>query len=120
MAALYNTLSVFRSLDLDEGTCEIVKAKPGILFGMWVTNKATTVRYIKVYDAVSGTVGTGTPKLTIPVPGNATDNIGAVFGIGGMGINFATGIVLGACTGLADNDTGAPGTNDLIVNVFYR
>lgn len=118
--ALYNGLSVHRSIDLDEGTLEIVKAKPGQLFGGWVTNFATTTRYIKFYDAVSGTVGTGTPKITLAIPGNSSDDISAILGTGGLGINFTTGICVGASTGLADNDTGAPSANDVVVNLFFK
>jgi len=113
-------LSTHRSIDLDEGTLEVVKASPGCLYGMWVSNLSTTTRFIKFYDATSGTYGTGTPKLTIPIPGNATDDISGAFGPGGVGIDFTTGICVGAGTGVADADTGAPGANDVIVNIFFK
>lgn len=112
--------SIYRSIDLDEGTLEIVKNTAGTLYGMWVTNTATTTRFIKFYDAASGTAGTGTPVITIGIPGNSSDDVGGAFGPGGVGIAFATGICFGAVTGVADNDTGAPGTNDVIANVFYK
>src|SRR3990167_7196691 len=35
------------------------------------------------------------------------------------GIEFTTGIALRATTGVADNDTGAPSANDVIVNILY-
>ena len=113
-------LQTHRSIDLDEGALEVVKASPGQLYGMWVANRATTTRYIKFYDATSGTVGTGTPKLTIPIPGNATDNIAGAFGPGSLGIEFTTGICVGASTGIADADTGAPAANDVIINAFFK
>lgn len=113
-------LSIFRSIDLDEGTLEVVKNSAGCVYGMWVTNTATTTRWVKFYDATSGTLGTGTPVITIGIPGNTSDDIAGNFGPGGMGILFATGICVGAGTGVADNDTGAPGTNDVIINVFYK
>lgn len=113
-------LSIHRSIDLDEGTLEVVKASPGQVYGMWVTNTATATRWIKFYDATSGTAGTGTPVITIGVPGNSSDDIAGNFGPGGMGIAFATGICVGATTGVADADTGAPGANDVIVNIFYK
>jgi hypothetical protein len=84
-----------------------------------MANTATTTRFIKFYDATSGTLGTGTPVLTLPLPGNSTDDV-AANALGGMGIAFTTGISVGASTGVADNDTGAPGTNDVIINVFYK
>jgi len=113
-------LSIFRSIDLDEGTLEIVKASPGQVYGMWATNTATATRWIKFYDATSGTAGTGTPVITLGIPGNSSDDIAGNFGPGGMGIAFATGICVGATTGVADADTGAPGANDVIVNIFYK
>lgn len=113
-------VTIFRSLDLDEGALEVVKASPGQLYGVWVTNRATTTRWIKFYDATSGTIGTGTPVLTFGIPANATDNVAGILGVGGLGIPFATGICVGASTGFADADTGAPGANDVIINVFYK
>ena len=113
-------LSIARDIDLDEGTLTVVKASPGQVYGMWVTNTATATRWIKFYDATSGTAGTGTPVITIGVPGNTSDDVSGNFGPGGMGIAFATGICVGATTGVADADTGAPAANDVIVNIFYK
>lgn len=112
--------STHRSIDLDEGTLEVVKNSPGSVYGMWVSNLATTTRFIKFYDATSGTAGTGTPVMTIPIPGNSTDDVTGAFNNGGLGIAFATGICVGATTGVADNDTGAPGGNEVIVNIFFK
>lgn len=117
--SFYST-NVYRSLDLGEGTAEVVKATPGTLFGLWVTNLATTTRYIKLYDRASATAGTHTPIITIPIPGNSSDDVLAVLGVGGgRGIRFDTGICMACTTGLADNDTGAPSDNDVVVNAFY-
>lgn len=113
-------LSIFRSIDLDEGTLEVVKASPGCVYGMWVSNLATATRFVKFYDATSGTAGTGTPVITLAIPGNATDDVSGNFGPGGMGVTFATGICVGAVTGVADNDTGAPGANEVLVNIFFK
>jgi hypothetical protein len=111
--------SIFRSIDLDEGALEQVKGSAGTVYGMWVTNTATATRFIKFYNATSGTVGTGTPVITIGIAGNATDDITGQFGPGGAGIAFSTGICVGASTGVADADTGALGANDIVINVFY-
>jgi hypothetical protein len=56
--------------------------------------------------------------LTLALPGNTTDDISGVFSIP-QGIAFSTAITVAATTGLADNNTGAPAANDVIVNVFY-
>ena len=111
--------SIHKSLDLDEGTLEVVKASAGKLYGMWITNTATATRWIKFYDATSGTIGTGTPVITFGIPGNSSDNIAANLGTGDGGITFSTGISVGCSTGFADADTGAPAANDVIINIFY-
>lgn len=114
-------LSIFRSLDIDE-TEEDVKTSAGAVYGVWVTNTATSTRWLKFYNATAAnvTVGTTTPVITIGIPGNSSDDISGNFGPGGVGIQFDTAISVAATTGVADNDTGAPGTNDVIVNIFYK
>lgn len=113
-------LSIFRSLDLDE-TEEDVKTSAGCIYGMWVTNTATTTRWLKLYNATAAnvTVGSTTPVITWGIPGNTSDDLSAVFG-STHGIAFDTAICAAATTGVADADTGAPGANDVIVNIFYK
>lgn len=113
-------LSLFRSLDLDE-TEEEIKASAGQVYGMWFTNTATTTRFLKFYNATAAnvTVGTTTPVLTLGLPGNTSDDISGVFS-STIGIAFDTAITVAATTGIADNDTGAPAANDVLVNIFYK
>ena len=113
-------LSIMRSIDLDESE-ETVKATAGAVYGMWVTNTATSTRFVKFYNATVAnvSVGTTTPVITIGIPGNSSDDISGVFNTGGMGIAFDTAITVAATTGVADNDTGAPSANDVICNIFY-
>jgi hypothetical protein len=85
-------------------------------------NLATGVRYLKFYDATVATVvvGTTTPVLTIPIPTQAASANGAGLVISiPNGIAFATAITVAATTGVADADTGAPGANEVIVNIGY-
>lgn len=114
-------LSIFRSLDLDE-TEEEVKATAGQLYGGFVTNTSTGTRWIKFYNATAAnvTVGTTTPVITWGIQGGATDDVAAVLNLGGMGVEFTTAITVAATTGFADADTGAPGANDVIVNLFFK
>jgi hypothetical protein len=113
--------TIFRSLDLDESE-EEVKASAGQVYGLIFTNTATTTRWLKFYNATAAnvTVGTTTPVITIGLPGNSSDDISGLFNNGGMGIAFDTAISVAATTGVADNDTGAPSANDVIVNIFYK
>jgi hypothetical protein len=111
-----NGLSIFRSLDLDESE-EEVKGTAGQVYGVWFTNTSTGTRWLKFYNATaaSTTVGTTTPKLTFPLPAGGAGHIEFT-----IGIPFDTAICVAATTGLADNDTGAPSANDVILNVFYK
>jgi len=115
-----NGCDIFRSLDLDESE-EEVKASAGTVYGLWVSNTATATRFLKFYNATAAnvTVGTTTPVLTIALPGNTSDDISGVFSIA-QGIAFGTAITVAATTGVADNDTGAPAANDVVVNIFYK
>ena len=76
--------------------------------------------FVKFYDAASGTLGTGTPVLTIGIPGNATDDTTLAQSFGGLGLAFATGICVGAGTGVADADNTDPGANVVVANIFYK
>jgi hypothetical protein len=111
--------TIFRSLDLDE-TEEEVKSSAGQIYGYIITNFATSTRYVKFYNATAAntTVGTTTPIITIPVPGNASDDTTLVQQFA-IGIPFGTALSVAATTGLADNDTGAPGASDVAITVFY-
>ncbi|MCI0558815.1 MAG: hypothetical protein MN733_09985, partial [Nitrososphaera sp.] len=112
--------SIFRSIDLDE-TEEEVSATAATLYGWYIANTATATRFVKFYNATAAavTVGTTTPVMTLPIPGNANDDVGANM-LGGVGIAFGTALTVAATTGVADSDTGAPGANDVIVNLFFR
>lgn len=113
-------LSIFRSLDLDE-TEEEVKATAGQVYGWFIANLATSTRFVKFYNATAAnvTVGTTTPVITLPIPGNSTDDV-AANALGGMGIVFDTAITVAATSALADADTTAPGANDVVINLFYK
>lgn len=112
-------LSISRDIDLDNSTLTVVKASAGMLYGMSITNTSTATVYVKFYNATSGTLGTGTPVITIGIPGNSTDDtlFSQMFP---MGVEFSTGICVGAGTGVADADNTDPGTNAVVANIFYK
>ena len=111
----------FKSIDLDESE-EDVKTSAGEVCSVWVTNTATATRWVKFYNATAAnvTVGTTTPLVTIGVGGNTSDDISGSFATGNGCLAFGTAISVAATTGVADNDTGAPGANEVIVMVGYR
>lgn len=113
-------LSIFRSIDLDE-TEEEVKATAGQIYTLWFSNMATSTRFLKIYNATAAnvTVGTTTPIMTLALPGNSSDDVSGVFG-STHGLSFDTAITVAATTGIADNDTGAPAANDVLVNIGFK
>lgn len=109
-------LSIGKVLDSDE-TEDDIKTAAGTLYGWWIFNSAASTRYVKFYNATAAsvTVGTTTPVLTLPVPAGAAANL-----LSPIGIAFSTAISVATTTGLADNDTGAPGANEVTVMAFYK
>ena len=64
-------------------------------------------------------VGTTVPDLTFPLPtAGSTNGAGFTLAIPN-GIAFGTAITIAATTGVADADAGAPGVNDVVVNLGY-
>jgi len=112
-------LSIARDIDLDNGTLTVVKNAAGQLYGWDITNLTTATLYVKFYDATSGTLGTGTPVMTIAIPGNASDSTLHSRSLP-SGLAFATGICVGAGTVLADNDNTDPGANKCVANIYYK
>jgi hypothetical protein len=82
---------------------------------------STATRFLKFYNqtAANTTVGTTPPDITWGIPGNSSDDVAANM-LGGYGIAFSTAISAAVTTGFADADSGAPATNDCIVNIFYK
>lgn len=111
----------YKNLDVDQ-TEDEVKATAGKLFWLHAMNLAATKRYLKIYNATAATVvvGTTVPDLTFPL-GTQGDTNGAGFTIhfGDIGLQFTTAITIAATTGFADADAGAPGANEVIVNLGF-
>ena len=112
--------TLYKNLDVDESE-DAIKATAGQVYWIHAINLSAAVLYLKFYDATVGnvTVGTTVPDLTFPVPSNGgTDGAGFVLSIPN-GIEFGTAITVAATTGFADNDSGAPGANEVILNLGY-
>lgn len=109
-------MSVARNIDVDE-TEDDIKTSAGNLYGYYFANlHATSWRYLKLYNATAAntTVGTTTPLMTIPLPPNSAGHISFP-----VPIAFSTALCVAATTAVADNDTGAPGANEVVFNAFY-
>jgi hypothetical protein len=113
-------MTIFRSIDIDE-TEEEIKASAGQVFSIAAFNRTAAPLYLKFYNATAAnvTVGTTTPVLTFVVPGNADSDGAGFMWNNDIGFAFGTAITVACTTGVADNDTGAPGANECLVNVGY-
>src|SRR5256885_16644193 len=111
-AAIY-TWNTYRTLD-GQPTGVNVKASAGQVGGWFLSNNASSVRYVKLYDKATAPTSADTPKLTLLLPANSAANVLAV-----AGVDFTSGLGVRVTTGVAANDTGAPTANDVVVNLFY-
>ena len=113
-------LTIFRSIDLDESE-EEVKATAGQVFTITAFNRTAAPLYLKLYNATAAnvTVGTTTPVMTFLVPANADSDGAGFIHTTDIGYAFGTAISAAVTTGVADNDMGAPGANDCLVNIGY-
>ena len=106
-------LEVYRNLDLGV-TGQVIRASSVVLINWHMTNKhATNYRYVKFYNEPLAPTQANTPVLTIPLAPGASSNPEFLSGIG----KFPDGLSVRATTGIADNDTGAPTANDVVVNI---
>ena len=107
-------LSIYRNINVVASGVNI-KSSPGQIYGWFLFNHATSIRYIKLYNkATTPWVGADTPIMTIPLPCGGGANVNFT-----SGISFSKGIGIGATTGVGDRDSGAPAANDVIVNIIY-
>lgn len=103
------TANVLNSAGTTNGT--VVKASAGSLHSITASNINAAIRYLKLYNSTTVTVGTTTPVLTLAIPAGGFVNL--EFGTPGM--RFTTGICIGLTTGAADNDTGAVAAGEIKV-----
>jgi len=110
----------YKNLDVDESE-DAIKASAGQVYWIHAMNLSAAKLYLKLYNATVATVvvGTTVPDLTFPVATAAdTNGVGFVLSVPN-GIEFGTAITIACTTGPADNNSGAPGANEMIVNMGY-
>jgi hypothetical protein len=114
-------MTIFNSIDLDE-TEEEIKASAGQVFSISAFNTTAAPLYLRFYNATAANTTVGTTAAHMGpflVPGNAdSDGAGFVWN-NEIGAAFGTAISAAVTTGVAANDTGAPGANACIVVVGY-
>lgn len=109
-----------RIISANTDNAALVKSTTGQVLGWYITNINAAIAYVKLYNkATAPTVGTDTPVLTIPVPGNTAGSGCTVFIPTGVD-EFSNGIGIGIVTGVADNNNTAVAANEVVVNLFYK
>ncbi len=104
----------YRSLDVGL-TGELINAAVMQLYGGDVWNgHASALRYLKIYDIALPPTASDTPVATLTLKAQDHTRIPSEL----VGIQFSNGVGIRATTGLADSDTGAPTTNDVIANLL--
>lgn len=110
--------STYKLISLASTNANVVKASKGNLSSIIAIGLTSDVRYLKFYNkATAPTVGTDVPALTIPIPAN-TQGAGLAISLKDS-VEFDLGIGIAITSGSADNDTGAIGAGDVIVNLIY-
>lgn len=107
--------TVGSNIDVDESG-DLVVAGPATLWTIVASNvHSSAIRFLKLYNkATAPTVGTDAPLMTIPLVPAFTQTLSF-----GGGAAFGLGIGVGATTGVAANDTGAPGANEVVCVFTY-
>jgi hypothetical protein len=100
----------------------VVKASPGIVYGVQLGNIGAVPGYLKLYDATSATCGTGTPvkRLQVPAAATAANGASVPYEFGLSGVKFSTGITYCFTAGLADSDTTAPAASSYLINIDWK
>jgi hypothetical protein len=115
-------LDTFKSIDLDESEEEVKDTLGKIYLAVFINLSSSTL-YAKFYDADADDVEVGTtvPTFTIPIPTlGDTNGAGFILNVLPFGIQFNTAITVAVTTGVADNDSGAPGANECVATIFYK
>lgn len=108
-------MALNRQLGLSTTGQSVQAAGAAEVHGVYATNTGAAVAYLKIYNKATAPTQSDTPKMTIVLPtgGVAAGFVGFVFSVD-------LGLWLRATTGAADNDTGAPGANEVIAHVLYK
>jgi hypothetical protein len=110
--------TAYKLLSAATTNAQSVKASAGQLYNIIAISTVATIKYLKFYNKASApTVGTDTPIMTIPIPGN-TAGAGLTIPFP-VGINFSTGIAIAITGAVTDADTTAVAANDIILTLVY-
>ncbi len=93
----------------------LVKAGLACIYDYYFYNSSAAPVYVKLYDKAEAPDETDTPLRVYCLGAAQGANL-----FTSLGIKFDLGIAYRATTGVADDDTGAPTTNSVTLNIGYR
>jgi hypothetical protein len=110
------TPSQFNLSSLATTNLGTVKATPGTIFGLILTNVGAAAAFVKIYDKASNpTLASDKPVMTVPIPAASS-----VFPhLGTLGMRFAAGIAIAVTNLIADTDATAVAANQVKVAMSY-
>lgn len=109
-------LSNSRTISAATTNATVVKATPGKVHKVIVSNINVAARYLKLYNkATAPTVGTDVPVITLLLPALSQQQLD----LSDLGLQFSAGIGFALTTGVADADTGAVSAAEHVVNILY-
>ena len=110
-SALISDATIMRSLNL--GTTGTIEATARNVYrGIFTNQHASLNRYVKIYDKATAATDADIPFTTIVVFPQTTLTVDLDTAIG-------LGLSARATTGIADNDTGAPSENDVVMSIWW-
>jgi len=93
----------------------VIKASAGTVNGWYIYNSNGSARKVAFHNiATTPTAGSGV-VMSLVIPPLSAANVSLP-----DGITFTTGISITTVTGLADSNSDGVGTNDLVINIFYK
>lgn len=103
------TANILNSAATTNGT--VVKGSAGTIYSIVASNTNAAIRYLKLHNSATVTVGTTAVALTIAIPAGGFVNLD----FGALGMRFGTGICISTTTGAADADVGAVAAGEIKV-----
>lgn len=110
------TPSAFNLNSLATTNLGTVKATPGTIYGLVLSNNGAAAAFVKIYDKASNpTLASDKAVLVIPIPAASS-----VFpNLGALGLRFATGIAIAITNLIADTDATAVAASQVKVALAY-
>jgi hypothetical protein len=93
----------------------VIKASAGTVNGWYIYNSNGSARKVAFHNiATTPTAGSGV-VMALVIPPLSAANVSLP-----DGITFTIGISITTVTGLAESNNDGVGTNDLVINIFYK